>query len=292
MDGTAAAHPARVHPRVRGRARRLVHPAGQPEPEGGGRQWAAATTSSSPPRNQAMVTYYVRLAITLRVIGGVGGLVLGALFDDATGLDTSAGAGFWIWIVLGWLLGASWAEYRLTRPCRRRAGRVAHAAGRCGDYLSARLYAAPVVAAAVVLLLAAFGLLAPTPDDPAPPTPPTAGPRDRRPRRGGHRRAHHAGGARRRRPPPAHRPAGHRGRRRRHPGQRGPQPRRRRDGRHPAHRQPDVVLRARPADHGRRRSGALAVRRLRCSAPSWPGAGRPTGTGGCVAAPPTVVVPS
>ena len=78
--------------------------------------WARGHDLELTERNHAMVTYYVRLAITLRVIGGVGGLVLGALFDDAFGLNTSAGTGFWIWILLGWLLGASWAEYRLTRP--------------------------------------------------------------------------------------------------------------------------------------------------------------------------------
>ena len=103
--------------------------------------WARGYDLQLTERNQAMITYYVRLAITLRVIGGVGGLVLGTLFDDATGLDTSSGAGFWIWIVLGWLLGASWAEYRLTRPLP-----TEHAASltprAVHDYLSARLYVA------------------------------------------------------------------------------------------------------------------------------------------------------
>ena len=86
----------------------------------------------------------MKLAITLRVIGGVGGLVLGGLFDDATGLDTSAGAGFWIWIVLGWLLGASWAEYRLTRPPSAGQVGVADAAGRRRLPVGPRMYAAPV----------------------------------------------------------------------------------------------------------------------------------------------------
>ena len=101
--------------------------------------------------------------------------MLGALFDDATGLDTSSGAGFWIWIVLGWLVGASWAEYRLTRPFS-----VAQSASLMPrevlDYLPARLYAAPAVAAGVAVVLAAIGLLAPDPaTPPAHPLPPTAG---------------------------------------------------------------------------------------------------------------------
>ena len=138
-------------------------------------QWAQGHALQLTPRNRAMVVYYVRLSITLRVIGGVGGLVLGALFDDATGLDTSSGAGFWIWIVLGWLVGASWAEYRLTRPPS-----TGHAASLTPrevlDYLPARLYAAPAVAAGVAVLLAAIGLVAPDPAAPAlHPLPPTAG---------------------------------------------------------------------------------------------------------------------
>jgi hypothetical protein len=136
--------------------------------------WARGYDLELTPGNHAMVTYYVRLAITLRVIGGVGGLILGALFDDATGLDTSSSAGFWIWIVLGWLLGASWAEYRLTRPLSTEPA-ASLTPRQVQDYLSARLYAAPAVAAAMVVLLAAFGLLAPTPVDPAHPLPPTVG---------------------------------------------------------------------------------------------------------------------
>ncbi len=136
--------------------------------------WARGYDLQLTERNQAMITYYVRLAITLRVIGGVGGLVLGTLFDDATGLDTSSGVGFWIWILLGWLLGASWAEYRLTRPLP-----TEHAASltprAVHDYLSSRLYVAPAAAASVAVLIAAIGLIAPGPADGPNPLPPTAG---------------------------------------------------------------------------------------------------------------------
>jgi len=136
--------------------------------------WAKGQGLEITERNRAMVTYYVRLSIILRVIGGVGGLFLGTLFDDATGLDTSAGAGFWIWIVLGWLLGASWAEYRLTRPPS--SSLTASLTPReLGDYLSSRLQAAPTLAAGAVVALALGGLVAPTPDAPLAAPPPDAG---------------------------------------------------------------------------------------------------------------------
>jgi hypothetical protein len=113
-------------------------------------------------RNGPMVTYYVRLAIVLRAVGGVSGLVLGSLFDDATGLDTSEGVGFWIWVLMGWLLGASWAEYRLTRP--RSTGASASLTPRDErDYVSGGLLAAPLVAAAICATLAAARALAPEP---------------------------------------------------------------------------------------------------------------------------------
>jgi hypothetical protein len=113
-------------------------------------------------RNLPMVTYYVRLAIILRAIGGVSGLILGSLFDDATGLDTSAGAGFWIWILMGWLLGAGWAEWRLTRPTS-----LAFAASltprRVEDYLSRGLWMAPVAVAVLCAALAVARIALPEP---------------------------------------------------------------------------------------------------------------------------------
>lgn len=118
-------------------------------------------------RNRPMVTYYVRLSITLRVTGAVSGLVLGALFDDATGLDTSAGLGFWIWILLGWLLGSGWAEYRLTRP--RSSALVASLnPRRVEDYLPRGLLLGPVIAAGIVVLLAIARLVGPASDVPEP----------------------------------------------------------------------------------------------------------------------------
>lgn len=136
--------------------------------------WADAHGVALTERSRPMITYYVRLAITLRVIGGVAGWNLGSLFDDAFGLDTSAGAGFWIWVVLGWLLGASWAEYRLTRPST--PGPAASLTPRrVSDYLSPRLEAAPAVAAGLTVVMVAVGAVAPDPKVPQAPPPSSLG---------------------------------------------------------------------------------------------------------------------
>jgi hypothetical protein len=136
--------------------------------------WARGQALDLTARNRPIVTYYVRLSITLRVIGGVAGLFLGALFDDAMGLATSAGVGFWVWIVLGWLTGAGWAEYRLTRaPNSSMAASLTPRA--LPDYLSPRLKAAPAIAAGLVVVLAVGGLLAPEPDTPQTAPPPAVG---------------------------------------------------------------------------------------------------------------------
>ncbi len=117
-------------------------------------------------RNLPMVTYYVRLAVTLRAIGGVSGLVLGGLFDDSTGLNTSAGVGFWIWILMGWLLGASWAEFRLTRP-RSPDLAASLTPRRASDYASVPLLVAPAVAAATTALITLGRFLSPEPARPS-----------------------------------------------------------------------------------------------------------------------------
>jgi hypothetical protein len=127
--------------------------------------WARAHGLQLTGRNRPMVTYYVRLAIVLRVIGGVSGLTLGGLFDDAVGLDTSSGVGFWIWIVLGWVLGATWAEYRLTRP-RGTAGSASLTPRDMRDYLSPTFHAAPLAGAIAVAIAAGIGLLLDDPVDP------------------------------------------------------------------------------------------------------------------------------
>ncbi len=118
--------------------------------------------------NQATITYYVRLTITLRVIGAVGGLVLGALFDDATGLDTSAGPGFWTWIAIGWVTGSCWAAFRLTRSPAGARPVASLTPRRVRDYLPDLLVAAPAVGALAVVATATVGLLI---GDPGPPTP-------------------------------------------------------------------------------------------------------------------------
>ena len=135
--------------------------------------WASTYGVELTARNRPMVTYYVRLAVVLRVIGGVSAIGLGQLFDDAMGLRTTEGPGFWVWVILGWLLGATWAEYRLTRPVP--ATSAASLTPRdVGDYLSPWFHWAPVAAATLAAGFAVVGLVAPL-DVPGEPTPSTPG---------------------------------------------------------------------------------------------------------------------
>lgn len=109
--------------------------------------------------NRPAVTYYVRLVIITRVVGAAAGIMLGAAFDAAFGLHTSAAPGFWAWLIGGWTFGAWWAERELRWPPG--SGAASLLPRRTADYLPGRLRAAPYVALAVVVALAAFATLAP-----------------------------------------------------------------------------------------------------------------------------------
>jgi hypothetical protein len=119
--------------------------------------WSGAYGVEITERNRPMITYYVQLTIILRVIGGVAAIDLGQIFDWAFGLHTTGGLGFWIWVVLGWLAGAAWAEHRLTRPdgSQRAASLTPR---RVTDYLSRWLFLAPAVTAAATTTIALVGL--------------------------------------------------------------------------------------------------------------------------------------
>jgi uncharacterized integral membrane protein len=75
--------------------------------------WARRRGIVVTPHNAALVRWYVPLAGTLRVVGAVSGAVVGSLADRALGVDTSAGAGFWMWVVLGWMTGGWWAAQQI-----------------------------------------------------------------------------------------------------------------------------------------------------------------------------------
>ncbi len=59
--------------------------------------------------NRPLIRWYVTLAGTLRITGAVSGAIIGSLADRAFGIDTTAGAGFWMWVVAGWMSGGWWA---------------------------------------------------------------------------------------------------------------------------------------------------------------------------------------
>lgn len=132
-----------------------------------GRQvrWAGSHGVAVTPRNRALVVWWVQLSATLRVVGGVSGMVLGTLFDRAFALTTSAGVGFWVWIVLGWIAGGVWAWDAVTRAGAQPSGAASLVPRSAADYVPAALRWAPFGAAAVTSLIAASGRwLAPVSD--------------------------------------------------------------------------------------------------------------------------------
>lgn len=118
--------------------------------------WARSHGIDLDARTEPLALWYCRLTGVLRVTGGVSGIVIGAAFDRAFGLDTSAGFGFWAWVITGWFLGAAWAERRLPRPGE--AGAASLVPRRTTDYLPRGLAVAPVVAAVLAVLVAIVGV--------------------------------------------------------------------------------------------------------------------------------------
>lgn len=119
--------------------------------------WARAHGVALDERTRPVLAYFVRLTILLRVVGGVGGMLLGSLFDDAVGADTSADFGFWVWVLAGWMAGAVWAERHLPRP--HGAAVASLTPRRLADYLPIGLRLAPAGGAAAAAAIAGVGLI-------------------------------------------------------------------------------------------------------------------------------------
>lgn len=119
--------------------------------------WARAHGVALDDRTRPVLAYFVRLTILLRVIGGVGGLFLGSLFDDALATDTSAGFGFWVWVLAGWMAGAAWAERHLPRP-RSGTPVASLTPRRLADYLPLGLRMAPAAGAVATVAVIGAGL--------------------------------------------------------------------------------------------------------------------------------------
>ncbi len=122
--------------------------------------WARAHGVTLTRGNVGLVTYFVRLVVVLRVVGGLGGWLIGRLLDDAAGWDTAAGGGGWVWAVTGWMAGAWWADRAMALPAGPGTGALL-ASRRLTDYLPRYLLVAPTAGAALAVGLAVKGIVAP-----------------------------------------------------------------------------------------------------------------------------------
>lgn len=120
-------------------------------------QWANSHGVRVGPAEMPFVRWYRTLDLTLRVIGGVAGVVIGSATDRAFGIDSSSGVLFWGWVMAGWTLGAAWAERRLVRPGE--AGAASLVPRRVVDYLGRPLLWAPAATAVVTTVGASIGAL-------------------------------------------------------------------------------------------------------------------------------------
>lgn len=137
--------------------------------------WARSHGVAITDRNRALVTWWVGLSGTLRVVGGVSGMVLGSLFDDAFAVNTSAGPGFWVWVIIGWVAGGLWAWEVVTRQTDDGTRSASLLPRSTADYVPPAGRWAPTVAASLtVAILAAAPLLGPVTDAQGFPTPSTA----------------------------------------------------------------------------------------------------------------------
>jgi hypothetical protein len=122
--------------------------------------WARAHGVELTAGNVGLVRYFVRLVVVLRVTGGLGGLFVGSLLDDAVGWRTSEGGGAWVWALCGWMVGAWWAD-RTVAPRTGTGAGASLAPRRLGDYLPRYLQVAPAVGAALAVGLATAAIVDP-----------------------------------------------------------------------------------------------------------------------------------
>ncbi|HMJ76266.1 MAG TPA: hypothetical protein VK507_09855 [Iamia sp.] len=122
--------------------------------------WARAHGVELTAGNIGLVRYFVRLVVVLRVTGGLGGMLIGHLFDDAVDWETAVGGGSWVWAVVGWMVGAWWADRCVAQPAGPGAGALL-AARRLADYLPWYLRVAPALGALLAVGLAVMGIVDP-----------------------------------------------------------------------------------------------------------------------------------
>lgn len=120
-------------------------------------RWAGAHGVAVTPTNRSLVSWWVQLSGTLRVAGGVSGMVVGSIFDDAFALHTSTGVGFWVWVIVGWIVGGTWAWHVVTRATAEPSGAASLVPRTVADYVPATVRWAPAAAAGVTVLIATAG---------------------------------------------------------------------------------------------------------------------------------------
>jgi hypothetical protein len=129
--------------------------------------WARGAGVPVTAGNRALVQWYSTLSGTLRVVGTLSGWVLGTAFDRATNLDTSAGAGFWVWLIAGWVVGGSWAYRCVARSITLERPVASLVPRRTLDYVPRVVRWGPPIAASIVVAIAVLGIWAGVPADAA-----------------------------------------------------------------------------------------------------------------------------
>jgi hypothetical protein len=124
--------------------------------------WARSHGVELTAANIGLVRYFVRLVVVLRVVGGLGGWLIGSLVDDALAWHTADGGGAYIWALCGWMVGAWWADRAVATPVRPGSGAGAWLASRrVSDYLPWPLRWLPAVGALLAVVLAAAAVVEP-----------------------------------------------------------------------------------------------------------------------------------
>lgn len=126
--------------------------------------WARSHGVELTAGNIGLVRYFVRLVVVLRVVGGLGGWLIGALVDDALGWHTADGGGAYIWALCGWMVGAWWADRAVATPVRPGTGGSAGAwlaSRRVADYLPWPLRWLPAAGAVLAVALAGAAIVEP-----------------------------------------------------------------------------------------------------------------------------------
>jgi hypothetical protein len=128
--------------------------------------WARAHALTLTDENRIMVRWYLRNARVLRTWGVLAGLFLPSLIALALGAgDATPVPQNPVWIFVGYLVGALYAELSLVRPVDPRRRAASLVPRELGDYLPRRLLMAQRVMGALILAAGVAVVLVPFRDD-------------------------------------------------------------------------------------------------------------------------------